>query len=96
MSVHSLTPTNIGDMMKSAPRSPTRPESGATTMGRLPAMLFNMNRNMAVVTPWISTGVISAMTVYIMPNQLSAEIITIHVNLFRRCYCDRRAVTNLT
>ena len=49
--------------MKSAPRSPTLPESGATTTGRLPAMLFNMNKNMAVVTPWISTGVISAMTV---------------------------------
>ena len=83
ISVNLLTPTNIGDMMNSAPRSPTRPESGATTIGRLPAMLFNMNKNKAVVIPWISTGVISAMTVYIMANQLSAEIIiasTVDIN----------------
>ena len=42
-----LTPTNMGDMMKSAPRNPSTRESGATTIGRLPAMLFNMKRNKA-------------------------------------------------
>ena len=50
-------------MISMAFLSPMRSDSGSTTIGRFPAMLFSTKRKAPMVAPWTSRGVISATTV---------------------------------